>query len=159
MAGSLSIFEREFRSWRSFSRYHYSLGGFAQFGTRPCYWSVSLEVRRVSSFENGCGVSQDRLRFDSLLGKVSTHGRLLPIRQRLPLNVSGRSSDLCSAGAGAGRLGLVLGLGLVLVLVMGRIVTVGGDLTERQIMSRLANPVTGAVSEECQKASRRWFRR
>ena len=41
----------------------------------------------------------------------------------------------------------------------GRIVTVGGDLTERQIMSRLANPVTGETSEECQKAARRWFRR
>ena len=48
------------------------------------------------------------------------------------------------AGAGAGA---------------GRIVTVGGDLTERQIMARLANPVTGETSDECRKAARRWFRR
>ena len=30
------------------------MGGFAQFGAGPCYWSVSLEVRRVSSFAGRC---------------------------------------------------------------------------------------------------------
>ena len=55
----VAVFRGEFRKiWRSVPGYHYSLGGFAQFGTRPCYWSVSLEVRRVSSFAGG-GVSED----------------------------------------------------------------------------------------------------
>ena len=42
---------------------------------------------------------------------------------------------------------------------VGRVVTVGENLSREEILDRLRDPATGEVSEECQKAVARWFGR